>query len=353
MACQATMDSFVARVPAPVRRVLAIGTRLFQELLSRPEGGAFCERLFISIGIVLQSLLGVLVWPVCRAEGRESSTLGGLRGRVCYRHSHSLNPDPYNLRAEELAIKDCCLGVDVRRFWSEAELVRSFNGGIIPGTPDGMFESWEGVLTCVQVMRVPLVPKVDADGMYETLAQTIITKVVKSQHWLQATTVVPGDFIIFCWLPFAVPDAVAVRAHALMQEIHTVDPRFSLRLRVPAEPCSLFPARFACNHDIRVQRQKGHLWAEVTTYCGGDEVSDGEDDMVWGDLWSWDEDELEKEGAEAEEEKRSARGNTVEDADRGTDGRTAGGGVQSDTGQCEGLVLVGDGSRGSRSCSCG
>ena len=52
---------------------------------------------------------------------------------------------------------DCCLGLEIRRTWSEQELVRSFGGRMPPGTPDGMFETWDGTLTCVQVVRVPLV----------------------------------------------------------------------------------------------------------------------------------------------------------------------------------------------------
>ena len=47
---------------------------------------------------------------------------------------------------------------------------------------DGLrFESWDGRLTCVQVVRVPLVREADASAMQHTLTQTILSKVVKSQ----------------------------------------------------------------------------------------------------------------------------------------------------------------------------
>merc|ERR1711937_128973 len=55
----------------------------------------------------------------------------------------SLNHDPFNLRAEELALEDVISDRDVRRTWTEAELVRSFAGQLTPGTPDGMVELWE------------------------------------------------------------------------------------------------------------------------------------------------------------------------------------------------------------------
>lgn len=254
---------------------------------------AFCFRA----GLVLKSggggcaalslMIAALTWCMGRAAcGRRSTA--GTRDKKTIRRSDSLNPDPYNLRAEELAIEDCSIGVEIRRTWSEQEMVRSFNGGHIPGTPDGMFESWDGALTCVQVVRVPLLRELDAEARYETLAQTIITKVVKSQAWLRATLVTPSDFVIFCWLPFAVSDAVSQRAHALMDEVRTLDPRFSLRLRVPSKAKDLFPARFASNHDLQVQRLRGHSWSEVATYNGSDESSDDDDEFVW-DIWAEDE----------------------------------------------------------------
>merc|ERR1719416_278327 len=108
-----------------------------------------------------------------------------------------------------------------------------------------MFESWDGALICVQVVRVPLVASMSPELIQEALAQTLLTKVVKSQAWLRASRTVPQDFIIFCWLPFTISDSVAEATSLLMQRVRELDPRFSHRLRVPAEPGSLFPAQFA------------------------------------------------------------------------------------------------------------
>ena len=41
-------------------------------------------------------------------------------------------------------------------------MVCSFAGGEIPGTPDGMFETSDGTLHCVQVVRVPVLPTMPA-----------------------------------------------------------------------------------------------------------------------------------------------------------------------------------------------
>lgn len=202
----------------------------------------------------------------------------------------SLNSDPYNLRAEEQALRDCTLGVEVRRTWCETEMVRSIDGRHFPGTPDGMFETWDGILTCVQVVRVPLVPRLSPDAMMETLAQTVLTKVVKSQQWLCASHVVPADFVIFCWLPFPIPDAVAAAAEELMLHVRVRDPRFSLRLRVPAEADALFPALFASNHEAHSQkRTRVYSWSDVAT-AGSDTESDDEDACSWDITWMWDED---------------------------------------------------------------
>ena len=197
----------------------------------------------------------------------------------------SLNADPYNLRAEELALDDCTLSAEVRRMWTEREMVRSFDGRHFPGTPDGMFETWDGALTCVQVVRVPLLSELGLSALKETLAQTVLTKVVKSQQWLAASHVVPHDFVIFCWLPFAVPEDVSEHAEGLMRRVQTLDPRFSLRLRVPAQAGSLFPAMFACT----TRERRRVTESDVSTYTGGDE-SDEDEAPSWDITWGWDRD---------------------------------------------------------------
>mmetsp|Transcript_57901 Transcript_57901/g.161590 ORF Transcript_57901/g.161590 Transcript_57901/m.161590 type:complete len:230 (+) Transcript_57901:345-1034(+) len=168
-------------------------------------------------------------------------------------------------------------------------MVRSIDGRHFPGTPDGMFETWDGALTCVQVVRVPLVSELSQVDMRETLVQTVLTKVVKSQMWLRASHVVPEDFVIFCWLPFPVPDAVAEHARASMLRVRELDPRFSLRLRVPADADALFPALFACNHDVQLQKAKGYSWSDVAT-AGSEAQSDDEEDIDFDITWAWDAD---------------------------------------------------------------
>lgn len=210
----------------------------------------------------------------------------------------SLNADPFNVRAEELALQDCAMGVEVRRTWTEQEMTRSFGGQMSPGTPDGMFESWDGDLTCVQVVRVPLVADADVRSMEDTLAQTVLTKVIKSQSWLRFTQAMPRDFIIFCWLPFRVPEAVAAHATNLMERVRMIDHRFSLRLRTPAEPNAIFPALFATNHEARVKsRSRSLTESDVTNYeeCLSQDSSD--DPMDWDITWGWDDDLVESLGS--------------------------------------------------------
>merc|ERR1712187_737906 len=114
------------------------------------------------------------------------------------------------------------------------------------------------------------------------LSQTILTKVVKSQHWLRASYFAPHDFIIFCWLPFPITDEIAKHAETLMQQVQALDPRFSLRLRVPAHANDLFPALFACNYDATKQKARGYSWSDMATF--GETDSEDEDD----DLCHWD-----------------------------------------------------------------
>lgn len=187
-------------------------------------------------------------------------------------------------------MQDCTQGVDIRRTWSEKEMVRAIDGRLFPGTPDGMFENWDGALTCVQVVRVPLVPELNLHGMQETLARTITTKVVKSQQWLRASHVVPHDFIIFCWLPFTISKSVAEHAELLMHHIRLLDPRFSLRLRVPAQPGALFPALFAVNYEASLQKARAYSWSDIATYPGSESEIDEEDECTWDITWGWAED---------------------------------------------------------------
>lgn len=193
---------------------------------------------------------------------------------------------------------ECTLGVDIRRIWCEVEMLCTFGGQHLPGTPDGMFESWEGELTCLQVVRVPVVTSMSIDILQSTLSQTILTKVVKSQQWLRNTRISPSEFIVFCWLPFSIDNAVAAHAHALMKRVQLVDPRFSLRLRLPADAGALFPARFACQHEREASSGKSRNTSsstrvvsesDVSAYIG--EVDDSDDEpCTWDITWAWESD---------------------------------------------------------------
>lgn len=202
----------------------------------------------------------------------------------------SLNQDPYNIRAEELALQECMEGVEVRRTWSEREMVRSFGGRLFAGTPDGMFESWDGALICVQVVRVPLVRGMCPDVMQHTVSQTMLAKVVKSQQWLCASHIVPHEFVVFCWLPFSVTETVVDYAYALMQRLQALDPRFSLRLRTPADASVLFPPQFACNQELRVKAARSYSEGDVSTFNGSVEESDEDEACEWDITWAWEED---------------------------------------------------------------
>ena len=216
-----------------------------------------------------------MVSDVCKIQ--DAKTSGGLQ---------SLNLDPFNVRSEEMALEDCSHGLEVRRTWSEQELVRSFGGQMPPGTPDGMFETWDGTLTCVQVVRVPLVKGADHAAMQHTLTQTILCKVVKSQSWLRSSSIAPHDFIIFCWLPFEIPELVRSHIEELMSRVRMLDHRFFARLRLPAEPHMIFPTLFACNHDSILNRSRSLSESDVSTF---EDCESEDDDEVceWDITWDW------------------------------------------------------------------
>merc|ERR1719414_1397554 len=103
----------------------------------------------------------------------------------------------------------------------------------------------------------------------------------------------PQDFIVFCWLPFAIPAVVAEDAYALMQRVQQLDPRFSLKLRVPAEPGGLFPALFAYvsdnpRKDARKEASSSKSVlseSDVYAFTGSIENED-EDECLWDITWA-------------------------------------------------------------------
>lgn len=224
----------------------------------------------------------------------------------------TLNEDPFNVRAEEQALQECTAGAEVRRVWSELEMVRSFGGHVIPGTPDGMFERWDGSLTCVQVVRVPIVVSMSAGEAAEVLAGTILTKVVKSQQWLRNSHVSPEEFIIFCWLPHPISEETAQHGRDLIEWVQQRDARFSLRLRLPSDTSALFPALFAHNHESA--RKRCFAECDVSTFAGylDSEEEEESDGCEWDITWGWADDfglqeEACKVGGEASEQGSSSR----------------------------------------------
>mmetsp|Transcript_19014 Transcript_19014/g.28573 ORF Transcript_19014/g.28573 Transcript_19014/m.28573 type:complete len:291 (-) Transcript_19014:280-1152(-) len=209
---------------------------------------------------------------------------------LAYCEEGTLNDDPYNKKAEEMAVAECAQGVKVSRVWSEQELVRSFSGRMFPGTPDGMFESAQGDITCVQVVRVPIIVHMTPTQMETALRDTVLAKVEKSQQWLRACRCEPANFVIFCWLPFAVPESVMSVTFELMDRVRCKDRRFSLKLRVPPDPADLFPTRFAAHViDYGFERRRRTVSeSDITVYTGSDLDSEEEDDLCsWDITWDW------------------------------------------------------------------
>lgn len=175
----------------------------------------------------------------------------------------TLNEDPYNVRAETLALEHCKQGFDVMEEMTETDLLRFSCGSMIPGTPDGGFlcvdhedpdEHPEGLLCLVQVVRVPLLPEMDAEEAVDILYDTVLTKIVKSQAWMTHTGTLPHDFIIFCWLPPVGAYEVCLEVieesksllwiEALLWNVRSGGWPFSLEVRVPDEPGGIFPTHF-------------------------------------------------------------------------------------------------------------
>jgi len=167
----------------------------------------------------------------------------------------SLNMDPYNARAEQLAMQECMSGLHVRCEWSEQQMVKTFGGSMVPGTPDGMFEEWNGDLTCVQVVRVPITSNMTHEAQEDVIYHTVLDKLVKSQQWMKATRTVPHEFVIFCWCQ-GWPETTGDRVQELIEQVRKEGWPFMLKLMVPTEPGELFHVKFAYQ---RAGREGGEL----------------------------------------------------------------------------------------------
>mmetsp|Transcript_11802 Transcript_11802/g.16910 ORF Transcript_11802/g.16910 Transcript_11802/m.16910 type:complete len:165 (+) Transcript_11802:87-581(+) len=161
----------------------------------------------------------------------------------------------------------CMQDLAVARTWTEQEMVCSFAGGEVPGTPDGMFETDNGDLHCVQVVRVPVLTTMTGRQMSDRLYDTVLVKIVKSQAWMQSTKIVPCSFAIFCWLLPSLPArnlVVAVqKARDLVKKVRGQGWPFVLKLAVAAEPTAMFPARFASQ---RVEKLKKITEADLQSW---------------------------------------------------------------------------------------
>mmetsp|Transcript_54594 Transcript_54594/g.130251 ORF Transcript_54594/g.130251 Transcript_54594/m.130251 type:complete len:444 (+) Transcript_54594:56-1387(+) len=205
----------------------------------------------------------------------------------------SLNTNADNIYAEELAMEVCMHEHRVKRQWTEQQMVFTFAGGEVPGTPDGMFETIEGSLYCVQVVRVPVLPSMTYKLMNERLYETVLVKIIKSQAWMMSTRTLPTEFVIFCWLLPHLPARrlvrAAQRARALVKHVRRQGWPFVLKLAVAAEPEAMFPAMFGAQKAERVRK---FTEADLRPY-GEINVEEAEDEVCAWDVFTFD-------GAEAE-----------------------------------------------------
>lgn len=205
----------------------------------------------------------------------------------------SLNACPFAVCSEELALQDAMQGLEIRREWSEQELVISTGCQMIPGTPDGMFEEHPvtpddpGKLTCVQVVRLPVNEHMSQQHVEQIIYDTVLAKVVKSQHWMKASQILPAHFLIFVWLPplphGLYPTICGGRTEELLDRMRAQGWPFYWKVKVPTKPGDLFPAQFAF-HKLgkgvtEPRRRKAVISeADLSTFCSTDFESDKDDD---------------------------------------------------------------------------
>jgi hypothetical protein len=211
----------------------------------------------------------------------------------------SLNSDERNIKAEQLAMEECMKGLMVQRVWSEEQMVCTFGGGMAPGTPDGMFEDINGSLTCVQVVRVPVLPGTSLQSFIERVYDTVLTKLLKSQTWMKFTRIVPQNFIVFCWfMPFLRPRHLALAlgsARKVLKEFSSAGWPFSLKAAVPDSAEEIFPERFASQWTRHINEI---CIADVVEFCVDVESDDdGGPEFIFS-LFDDEEEEVEQEDNE-------------------------------------------------------
>lgn len=157
-------------------------------------------------------------------------------------------------------------------------MVCSFGGGMAPGTPDGMFEDDSGSLTCVQVVRVPLLPGMSLKAYVDRVYDTVLTKVIKSQIWMKSTRIVPQNFIIFCWfMPLLRPQYLAtalLHSRKLIQRVAGGGWPFSLKVAVPDAAGDVFPERFASQYHGHMKLMSNFKLSDIVSFCVDAESDD-------------------------------------------------------------------------------
>jgi len=155
---------------------------------------------------------------------------------------------------------------------------------MFPGTPDGMFEEWDGSLTCVQVVRVPLTPTMTREQQEATIYRTVLEKIIKSQQWMKSTRTLPHEFVIFCWCQ-GWPETAGDMAQELIERVRRSGWPFVLKLMVPTDPGALFPVKFAYQRAGREGgqysrlsgRKAKYMEEDLSTFVPDDFLSDEEE----------------------------------------------------------------------------
>jgi len=200
------------------------------------------------------------------------------------------------MRAEALAMEECMRGAGVCRTWSEQEMLCSFGGKEVPGTPDFMYEDANGVLTCGQVVRVPILPGMTRTLISETIYCTVLAKLVKSQVWMKSCYIVPQEFIIFLWLPFIIHRRRKRLAEALASQVQSEGWPFHLRFAVPEDSEALFPSMFALCCKARSRR-----FSEADLANFDPQDFEEEEEAVQWDIFAFEEGEDSENSEEFEE----------------------------------------------------
>jgi len=150
-------------------------------------------------------------------------------------------------------------------------------------------------------VRVPLLPEMNADTVGDTLYDTVLTKVVKSQMWTKemCTCSYPRqhnealevcieayghklhEFIIFCCLPAVGAYRECLRqsdsllwSEALIANVRCGGWPFALKVMVPGERDKLFPESFGLRNERRIKKNLFNdlcYFVNHTTFCEQDD----------------------------------------------------------------------------------